>query len=192
MPDPDSKTSVGKIVEIKGVVIDAVFTGGLPEINNAVSIEVPGQDGADATTLIAEVQQRSDATFRMFDHGRQRVLHIENAIAVANAGPADSQVPPNRLTPERTSLVSCPYFVVEKIDSVKLPTGIPVPLRKQIRAPAGGFCRFRPFGFIGMQRGQPTRRKPLDFAIQIAVHLEHLPYFQSGQNKQYAKRPNSR
>jgi hypothetical protein len=24
MPDPDSKTSVGKIVEIKGVVIDAV------------------------------------------------------------------------------------------------------------------------------------------------------------------------
>ncbi|MDX6509826.1 MAG: F-type H+/Na+-transporting ATPase subunit beta, partial [Gaiellaceae bacterium] len=57
MPDPDSKTSVGKIVEIKGVVIDAVFTGGLPEINNAVSIEVPGQDGADATTLIAEVQQ---------------------------------------------------------------------------------------------------------------------------------------
>jgi F-type H+-transporting ATPase subunit beta len=57
MPDPDSKTSAGKIVEIKGVVIDAVFTGGLPEINNAVSIEVPGQDGAKATTLIAEVQQ---------------------------------------------------------------------------------------------------------------------------------------
>ena len=57
MPDPDSKTSAGKIVEIKGVVIDAVFTGGLPEINNAVSIEVPGQDGAKTTTLIAEVQQ---------------------------------------------------------------------------------------------------------------------------------------
>jgi F-type H+-transporting ATPase subunit beta len=45
--------NVGKIVEIKGVVIDAVFPGELPEINNAVSIERP-EDGG---TLIAEVQQ---------------------------------------------------------------------------------------------------------------------------------------
>jgi F-type H+/Na+-transporting ATPase subunit beta len=45
--------NVGKIVEIKGVVIDAVFPGQLPEINNAVSIERP-EDGG---TLIAEVQQ---------------------------------------------------------------------------------------------------------------------------------------
>jgi len=45
--------NVGKIVEIKGVVIDAVFPNELPEINNAVSIERP-EDGG---TLIAEVQQ---------------------------------------------------------------------------------------------------------------------------------------
>jgi len=45
--------NVGKIVEIKGVVIDAVFPGELPEINNAVSIERPDDGG----TLIAEVQQ---------------------------------------------------------------------------------------------------------------------------------------
>ncbi len=45
--------NVGKIVEIKGVVIDAVFPGELPEINNAVSIERPDNGG----TLIAEVQQ---------------------------------------------------------------------------------------------------------------------------------------
>jgi F-type H+/Na+-transporting ATPase subunit beta len=45
--------NVGKIVEIKGVVIDAVFPHELPEINNAVSIERP-EDGG---TLIAEVQQ---------------------------------------------------------------------------------------------------------------------------------------
>ena len=45
--------TVGKIVEIKGVVIDAVFPDELPEINNAVSIERPDNGG----TLIAEVQQ---------------------------------------------------------------------------------------------------------------------------------------
>lgn len=69
-----------------------------------------------AGIVIAEIQQRSDATFRMFDHGRQRALHIENAVAVANTGPADFQVPQTQLTAERVFLVSCPYFVFEKID----------------------------------------------------------------------------
>src|SRR5919204_6534183 len=49
--------NVGRIVEIKGVVLDAVFTGELPEINTALRIDVPEQDGRAATTLIAEVQQ---------------------------------------------------------------------------------------------------------------------------------------
>jgi F-type H+-transporting ATPase subunit beta len=44
--------NTGKLLEIKGVVIDAVFTGKLPEIYSALSIERP-----DGGTLIAEVQQ---------------------------------------------------------------------------------------------------------------------------------------
>src|SRR6187200_2214092 len=47
----------GKIVEIKGVVIDAVFHGGLPSINNALRIAMPEQEGRAAFDLIAEVQQ---------------------------------------------------------------------------------------------------------------------------------------
>src|ERR1043165_535113 len=41
-----------------------------------------------AGLVIAEIQQRSDATFRLFDHGRGRELHVEDALAAANAGPA--------------------------------------------------------------------------------------------------------
>ena len=48
--------NVGKIVEIKGVVIDAAFEGHLPGIYNALEISVPGADGA-TSTLVAEVQQ---------------------------------------------------------------------------------------------------------------------------------------
>jgi mannose-6-phosphate isomerase len=66
--------------------------------------------------VIAEIQQRSDATFRLYDHGRQRDLHVENAVAMANAGPVHIQVQPNRLTSERTLLVSSPYFVFERIE----------------------------------------------------------------------------
>jgi F-type H+/Na+-transporting ATPase subunit beta len=53
MPSQNNGGNVGKIVEIKGVVIDAVFTGELPEINNALRIDRP--DGAGV--LISEVQQ---------------------------------------------------------------------------------------------------------------------------------------
>jgi F-type H+-transporting ATPase subunit beta len=48
-------TNTGKIVEIKGVVLDAVFPDKLPEIYHALSIDVPEEGGT--RELIAEVQQ---------------------------------------------------------------------------------------------------------------------------------------
>jgi mannose-6-phosphate isomerase len=69
-----------------------------------------------AGLVIAEIQQRSDVTFRLFDHGRQRELHIESAIMAADAGPADIQLKASRLTDERILLVSSPHFVFERID----------------------------------------------------------------------------
>jgi len=69
-----------------------------------------------AGLVIAEIQQRSDATFRLFDHGRGRELHVENAIAVADSGPAGVHVPPSRLTDSRTLLTSNAHFTFEKID----------------------------------------------------------------------------
>src|SRR5438046_1341439 len=52
-----NKPSQGKIVEIKGVVIDVVFPEALPEIYTALRIEIPAQDGQEARSIIAEVQQ---------------------------------------------------------------------------------------------------------------------------------------
>jgi mannose-6-phosphate isomerase len=69
-----------------------------------------------AGLAIAEIQQRSDATFRMFDYGRERELHVDRAVAVANAGPAERQSEPRRLSDHRTLLVASPYFVLERID----------------------------------------------------------------------------
>src|SRR5919201_4573875 len=46
-----SETNVGKVIEIKGVVIDAVFPHELPEIYSALKIQMDGRE------LIAEVQQ---------------------------------------------------------------------------------------------------------------------------------------
>ncbi len=48
--------NVGQIIEIKGVVIDAVFADRLPQILHAVEIEITRPDGA-TSILVAEVQQ---------------------------------------------------------------------------------------------------------------------------------------
>jgi F-type H+/Na+-transporting ATPase subunit beta len=51
-PTASTTDKRGKLLEIKGVVVDAVFPNGLPEIYSALSIDRP-----DGGTLIAEVQQ---------------------------------------------------------------------------------------------------------------------------------------
>ena len=45
-----------------------------------------------AGIVLAEIQQSSDATFRLFDYGRQRELHVDNGVAVANAVAASTSV----------------------------------------------------------------------------------------------------
>ncbi|MEA2795938.1 MAG: mannose-6-phosphate isomerase, partial [Bradyrhizobium sp.] len=69
-----------------------------------------------AGIVLAEIQQRSDTTFRLFDYRRHRELHQARAVAVSDAGPAQTQSAPRRLTAARTALVSSPHFVLERID----------------------------------------------------------------------------
>lgn len=73
-----------------------------------------------AGLVLAEIQQRSDTTFRLYDHGRARDLHIEQGVTVAYAGPTKRTMPARRLSGVRTLLVANPYFVFERID---LPAG---------------------------------------------------------------------
>src|SRR5918997_1765986 len=54
---PEENANVGRVVEIRGVVLDAVFHGELPGIYNALRIPIPARDGQGSYDLIAEVQQ---------------------------------------------------------------------------------------------------------------------------------------
>ncbi len=99
--------------------------------------------------VIAEIQQRSDATFRLFDHGRQRELHVDAAVAAANPGPAERQPAPRRLTDARILLIASPHFALERIDlppeivlEAPCETGDLVPYPRGAR-PGGGDERVR-------------------------------------------------
>ena len=69
-----------------------------------------------AGIVLAEIQQHSEATFRLFDYGRKRQLHEDSAVAVSDAGPIQVQAGPRRLTSIRTALAASPHFVLERID----------------------------------------------------------------------------
>jgi mannose-6-phosphate isomerase len=69
-----------------------------------------------AGIVLAEIQQHSDATFRLFDYGRGRELHEDNGVAAADAGPLQLAGTASRLTRERSVLVASQHFVFEKVD----------------------------------------------------------------------------
>ena len=65
---------------------------------------------------LIEVQQNSDITYRLYDYGRPRELHLDEGIAVAKGGPHDPAL--RRHVPDRgdVSLVDGPHFRLDRVD----------------------------------------------------------------------------
>lgn len=77
-------------------------------------------------TLI-EVQQNVDLTYRLYDYGRPRELHLEEAVAVSDARPFEAPFVPAPLTSGRVLLAKGPKFVLERwaggTHSISMPEG---------------------------------------------------------------------
>lgn len=75
-------------------------------------------------TLLIEIQQNSAITYRLYDYGRMpggkpRELHIRQALDVVGCPYEESSAKPQVFHEEgydRTFLVSCPFYTVEKYD----------------------------------------------------------------------------
>jgi mannose-6-phosphate isomerase len=65
-------------------------------------------------SVLLETQQNCDLTYRMYDYGRGRELHIEKSLEAARLKTKAGKVAP-RVMEDRTILVDCPYFTVERI-----------------------------------------------------------------------------
>ncbi len=60
---------------------------------------------------LCEVQQNSDLTYRLYDYGRPRELHLEKAMDVAACGPH-----PGKHSRQENVLVSCSHFHTELLE----------------------------------------------------------------------------
>ncbi len=77
-------------------------------------------------SILLETQQNCDLTYRMYDYGRPRELHIEKSLEATRLVTRAGKVPPRSLS-DRTILIDVEYFRVERIavngsrDSTSLP-----------------------------------------------------------------------
>lgn len=63
---------------------------------------------------LVEVQQNVDLTYRLYDYGRPRELHLDEAIAVADPTPYVAPFEPYELSSGREILADGPAFVLER------------------------------------------------------------------------------
>jgi mannose-6-phosphate isomerase len=122
---PDAKVAVGLTRQIAAAQLRAAIEDG--SIADLVRWHAVAKDdlivvpagtihAIGAGLVVAEIQQRSDVTFRLYDYGRQRELHVDNGVAAAKAGPAECQSAQQRLSDTRTLLVAGLPFVLERIE----------------------------------------------------------------------------
>ena len=67
---------------------------------------------------IVEVQQNCDITYRLYDYGRPRKLHLEEGIAIADGSPYDRALHQRLPASGNASLVDGPAFRLDWVDGV--------------------------------------------------------------------------
>ncbi len=65
--------------------------------------------------VLCEIQQSSDVTYRLFDYGRPRALHLAQSLAVADLDTHPGPSRPQWLGQGRTLLAQGPYFRTERL-----------------------------------------------------------------------------
>jgi mannose-6-phosphate isomerase len=123
--EPDAKVGVGLKHQVTLQELRAsIQNGSITELidwrpvakGDVIYIPAGTIHSIGAGIVLAEIQQRSDATFRLFDFGRQRPLDQDNGIAVAHPWPLPARCDPTRLTAARTALVASRHFVLERVE----------------------------------------------------------------------------
>jgi mannose-6-phosphate isomerase len=135
--DPGAQVAVGlnpgvTIEEVR----DGIRHGTLEQSLNLLPVDKDDMIFVDAGTvhaiwpgsILLETQQNSDTTYRMYDYGRPRELHIDKSLEATRLTTRAGKVPPVHRG-DRTILIDVEYFRVERLpvsgarESATLPSG---------------------------------------------------------------------
>jgi mannose-6-phosphate isomerase len=101
---------------------DEIRAGTLEESLNALDVAPREMIYVDAGTvhavwpgsILLETQQNCDLTYRMYDYGRGRELHIQKSLEATKLVTDAGKIPP-RVLKDRTILLDVKYFRIERI-----------------------------------------------------------------------------
>jgi len=121
--DPEAQLALGlkpgvTLSEVK----QGIHDGGLESLLHVLPVRAGDLIFVDAGTvhaiwpgsILLETQQNSDITYRMFDYGRPRELHIDKSLEATRLVTLAGKVAPRELA-DRTVLIDADYFRVERI-----------------------------------------------------------------------------
>jgi mannose-6-phosphate isomerase len=174
--EPDAKLALGFREEITREEIESAIAAGTLESKlRYVPVKTGDMVYVDAGTVhaigpgmvVLETQQYSDTTYRLYDYGRPRELHLADGLAVTKAKTNAGLVAPEQHD-GYTRLISTRYFVVDRFE--------------------GGAARSRDLGLRGRMQilvalsdGASLRANGQSFAIPSG-HAVVLP---GGQDTEY-------
>ncbi|HEY6990826.1 MAG TPA: class I mannose-6-phosphate isomerase [Bryobacteraceae bacterium] len=81
-----------------------------------------------AGVTICEIQQNSDITYRLYDYGRPRELHLDHGVQVSHLGPSNHHQEKVILSGGREQLAACEYFRIERlrpVNAITIAGGLP-------------------------------------------------------------------
>ena len=66
--------------------------------------------------FLFEIQQSADTTYRLFDWGRGRELHLDEGLACTDLTRREALTQPREIAPGRTRLVECGHFFIDRLE----------------------------------------------------------------------------
>jgi mannose-6-phosphate isomerase len=85
-----------------------------------------------AGIVLCEIQRNSDVTYRLWDYGRPRQLHVEEAVAISDLGVHPGAARAMPISEGRDELVRCQHFVTELVRLTPGAPHTPAPERCQM------------------------------------------------------------
>jgi mannose-6-phosphate isomerase len=119
---------------------EASRTGEIEQLLNWVPVK-PGETyftpahtvhAIGAGVVLCEIQQNSDVTYRLWDYGRPRELHVGQAVPITDLGVHPGPSRPVEVGECLQELVRCQYFVTELVQLKAGDAFVPAPERSQL------------------------------------------------------------
>jgi mannose-6-phosphate isomerase len=133
-----------------------------------------------AGLTVVEIQQNLDLTYRLYDYGRPRELHLDEGIAVADPAPYRGVATPKPLAEGRTLLAAGAAFVLERWRDAQAQIGADADAPIWL-VPLDGDCRIdgEPMepGSVWVARGPSRLAVASDAALLLAYAGEEVRPF---------------